>query len=56
MIKLTEEQFDALIEYIEATVENAKPNSDLYDSVRKHRAREVLEKVLLSNDSNEVQD
>lgn len=56
MIKLTQQQFDALIEYINAVAENAKPNSDLYDSVRKLSAQEDLEKVLLSNDSNEVQD
>ena len=56
MIKLTQEQFDALIYYIEATVENAKPTADCNESIRKHSAREFLEEVLLSYDSNEVQD
>jgi len=56
MVKLTQEQFDALIEYINAVVENAKPIADLYDSVRKLNAREDLEKALLSDGSTETQD
>ena len=56
MIKLTQEQFDSLIEYINASVEDGKLNADLYDTVRRRRAREVLEKTLLSNGSTEDQD
>jgi len=56
MIKLTQEQFNALIEYINAAVEDAKPTADLYDSVRKLQAKEDLEKTLLSDGSTETQD
>lgn len=52
MVKLTQEQFDALIEYINAAVEDAKLNADLYDTVRRRRAQEVLEKTLLANDDD----
>ena len=56
MIKLTQEQFDALIQYINAAVEDAKLNADLYDTVRRRSALEVLEKALLSDGSTEDQD
>ena len=52
MIKLTQGQFNALIEYINAAVEDGKPTADLYDSVRKLQAREDLEKELLANDDD----
>jgi hypothetical protein len=56
MVKLTQEQFDALIEYINAAIEDVKLNADLYDTVRRRRALEVLEKALLSNSSTETED
>lgn len=56
MVKLTQKQFDALIEYINATVEDAKPTSDLYESVQKLRAKEVLTTELLSDGSTETED
>jgi len=56
MVKLTQEQFDALIEYINAAIEDAKLNADIYDVVRRRSALEGLEKALLSNDSTETND
>lgn len=56
MVKLTQEQFDALIEYINAAVEDGKLNADLYDTLRRRSAREVLEKTLLSDGSTETED
>ena len=52
MVKLTQKQFDALIEYISAVVEDAKPTADLYEAVQKLRAKEVLEKELLADDDD----
>ena len=56
MVKLTQKQFDALIEYIAAAIEDAKPTADLYEAVQKIRAKEILEKTLLSDGSTEDQD
>jgi len=56
MAKLTQKQFEALIEYIDAAVETAKPCADLYESIRKHNAKEVLTTELLANDTDEVLD
>lgn len=54
MVKLTQKQFDALIEYIEASIEDAKPTADLYESVQKFRARETLDNELLAKNEDEV--
>lgn len=54
MVKLTQKQFDALIEYIEASIEDAKPTADLYESVRKLRAKETLDNELLAKNEDEV--
>ena len=56
MVKLTQKQFDALVEYIDAAVEDAKPTADLYESVQKLRAKEVLTTELLANHADEILD
>lgn len=50
-VVLTQEQFSALIEYIDATIADAKFDSDLHEAVRKRRAMENLENVLLADNS-----
>ena len=54
MAKLTQKQFEALIEYIDAVAEKVKPTSDLYESIRLHEAKEVLAKELLARDTEET--